>query len=130
MYLLSIWSQVFIVMLISSLAGSEHIESAENSPIRLSGREIDCMSDADALQVAMNWQDLLTNYSDALANASLTEDITEESSATNYLLSSSCSNGITPVGASNSPPRLTMDHVINEYRSSTQSRSRALPRFD
>lgn len=73
-------------------------------PIDLDGqiyhqpRESSCMTYADAQQVANNWASIFSNYTDAVANSSVASHFREYSSSTNYLISSSCSNGPTGVG--------------------------------
>ena len=49
-----------------------------------------CMNDKQAQQVATNFKDLIADYSDELADASLTEDFTDYSDAVIELINSGC----------------------------------------
>lgn len=57
---------------------------------RLAKRAPACMSDADAQQVATNFKELIANYSDELADASMTTDFTDYSDSVNELINSGC----------------------------------------
>ena len=57
---------------------------------RLAKRAPACMSDADAQQVATNFKNLIADYSDALADSSLTTDFTDYSDSVNELINSGC----------------------------------------
>ena len=50
----------------------------------------ECMSPADAQQVADNFQNLIQEYTDELANASLTPNMTEYSDSTITLINNGC----------------------------------------
>ena len=80
----------------SPLAGRGNGKADEQSSIQ-SRDSSSCLSMAEAQQVATNWRQMITNYTDNLALAILTEDFQEHSSSTNYLVDSSCSNGLIPV---------------------------------
>jgi len=54
------------------------------------GRGGKCMSDTQAQQVATNFGNLIADYSDALADSSLTTDFTDYSSSVNTLINSGC----------------------------------------
>ena len=58
---------------------------------RLAKRSPACMSSSDAQQVATNFKDLIADYSDALAESSLTTDFTDYSDSVNELINSGCS---------------------------------------
>lgn len=62
---------------------------------RLAKRAPACMSDSDAQQVATNFKDLIANYSDELADSSLTTDFTDYSDSVNELINSGCSGPAT-----------------------------------
>ena len=76
---------------------------------RLVKRSPACMSDSDAQQVATNFKDLITDYSDALAESSLTTDFTDYSDSVNELINSGCSG---PQTVSRRPLRIQE----NEHR--------------
>ncbi len=50
-----------------------------------------CMTDSQAQQVATNFKDLIANYSNSLADATLSTDFSDYSSAVNTLIDSGCS---------------------------------------
>jgi len=60
-------------------------------------RDVACITQADAQQVATSFAQLLTNYTDTLADEVLSSNFTEKSSSTNYLIDSSCSSGLVGV---------------------------------
>lgn len=57
-----------------------------------------CMTDADAQTVANNFEALIANYSDALANATLTENFHDYTDSVIELIDSGCPNGPVPLG--------------------------------
>jgi hypothetical protein len=58
---------------------------------RLTKRAPACMSNSDAQGVATNFKNLIADYSDALADSSLTTDFTDYSDSVNELINSGCS---------------------------------------
>ena len=65
---------------------------------KLIKREGACMSDADAAQVANNFETLIADYSDELADAALASDFSDYSDSVNELINSGCTDGPAPVG--------------------------------
>jgi hypothetical protein len=51
------------------------------------------MSDNDATKVANNFKTLIDNYSDSLANASLTKDFVDYSDSVGELINGGCTTG-------------------------------------
>jgi len=58
---------------------------------RLATRGAKCMSSSDAQQVATNFKNLIADYSDELADSSLTKNFHDYSDSVNELINSGCS---------------------------------------
>lgn len=67
------------------------------------GRSSTCLSDQEAQGVADNFRNLIADYSDALANASLTEDFVDYSDSVIELINNGCPNSPVAVRASSIP---------------------------
>lgn len=64
------------------------------------------MSDEDAQTVANNFEALITSYSDALANATLTEDFHDYTDSVIELIDNGCADS--PVPVCSPEPRLRL----------------------
>jgi len=82
----------FSLIATASLAASAVAfpESFFNSNKKVAARDGACQSLADATQVADNFQNLIANYSDALANASLTVGFEDYSASVTSLIDNGC----------------------------------------
>ncbi|EME82323.1 uncharacterized protein MYCFIDRAFT_211595 [Pseudocercospora fijiensis CIRAD86] len=58
-----------------------------------------CIDDAGAQKVADNFRTLITSYSNASAEAYLTQDFTDYSDSVNELINNGCPNGPQPLGS-------------------------------
>lgn len=58
-----------------------------------------CMTDGDAQTVANNFESLIANYSDALANKTLTTNFHDYTDSVIELINSGCPNGPVPVSS-------------------------------
>jgi hypothetical protein len=87
-----------------SLAPWTHWGSAKRPSRHAVRDEASCMTDADAQQVANNFRDLIANYTDALADRSLTSDFTDYSDSVIELINNGC-NGPVPVSVALQPTR-------------------------
>lgn len=76
-------------------ARSERTISKRANPLTV--RDSSCMSDTDAQQVATNFKDLIVEYSDELANSSLTMDFVDYSDSVIELINSGCTNSVQDV---------------------------------
>jgi len=107
----------------SALAFPEQLFSSK----KIAARDGACMSQADATQVADNFQALIANYSDELANASLTVDFEDYSASVSSLIDAGCT-GPQPV-RSLSPrqnhPVINMDTDIAPQLNTATFNSRA-----
>lgn len=60
-------------------------------------RDSSCMGDDEAQQVATNFKNLIVEYSDSLANSSLTMDFVDYSDSVIELINKGCSNSVQDV---------------------------------
>jgi len=84
----------FSTILAATSVFAATVFGASNVAARNHGRDKSCMSDADAQQVATNFGHLLDNYSDTLANESLTVDYTDYSDSVIELINSGCTGPV------------------------------------
>lgn len=88
----------FSTILAATSVFAATVFGASNVAARNHGRDKSCMSDADAQQVATNFGHLLDNYSDTLANESLTVDYTDYSDSVIELINSGCTGPVAVSG--------------------------------
>lgn len=69
----------------------------ERSPKQHASRDSSCMNKDEAQQVATNFKDLIVEYSDSLANSSLTVDFVDYSDSVIELINSGCTNSVQDV---------------------------------
>ncbi|CAK1355190.1 hypothetical protein CB0940_01055 [Cercospora beticola] len=73
------------------------------------GRSSTCLSDQEAQGVADNFRNLIADYSDALANASLTEDFVDYSDSVIELINNGCPNSPVALGTATFDSRASFE---------------------
>lgn len=88
-------------------------------------RSSTCMSDNEAQQVATNFKDLIVEYSDELANSSLTVDFVDYSDSVIELINSGCPDSVQAVSLTSYQIHLHEQGLT--YHSSAQLHSIVVP---
>jgi len=83
-----------IIAAVASLATFAVAAPGSSFSSKLFARGNKCMSDSQAQQVATNFKDLIANYSDALANATVAVDFIDYSASVNTLINSGCTGPV------------------------------------
>ena len=88
----------FIYAAVATLAlgvsAAPGVSNNTRAEVELVARD-NCLNDKRAQAVANNFQALIANYSDTLANATLTTDFTDYSDSVNTLIDGGCSGPVT-----------------------------------
>ncbi|QIX01465.1 hypothetical protein AMS68_006982 [Peltaster fructicola] len=70
-----------------------------------------CLTAKRAQQVAVNFRTLITNYTESMANASLTVDFTDYSDSVNELIDNGCPSGPRPLGSATFTSRANFEQL-------------------
>jgi hypothetical protein len=81
------------VFVLAAIAATAHAAATPWSSWGTKKTTSNCMSDSDATKVANNFKTLIDNYSDKLANASLTTDFVDYSDSVGELINGGCTTG-------------------------------------
>ena len=81
------------VFALAALAVTAHAAAAPWSSWGTKKTTSNCMSDSDAKKVANNFKTLIDEYSDKLANQTLTEDFIDYSDSVGELINGGCTEG-------------------------------------
>ena len=81
------------VFALAALAVTAHAAAAPWSSWGTKKTTSNCMSDSDAKKVANNFKTLIDEYSDKLANQTLTEDFIDYSDSVGELINGGCTTG-------------------------------------
>jgi beta-mannanase len=81
------------VFALAALAATAHAAAAPWASWGTNKATSKCMSDSEAKKVANNFKTLIDEYSDKLANATLTEDFIDYSDSVGELINGGCTEG-------------------------------------
>ncbi|USW47324.1 hypothetical protein Slin15195_G006430 [Septoria linicola] len=86
-----------------------HALGSVKRPSWYPGRSTACLSDKEAQAVATNFKNLIANYSNELANASLTTDFVDYSDSVIELINNGCSNSPVALGTATFASRASFE---------------------
>jgi len=81
------------VLALAALAATAHAAAAPWSSWGTKKATSNCMTDKDAEKVADNFKSLIDDYSEKVANATLTEDFIDYSDSVGELINGGCTEG-------------------------------------